>query len=119
MHPEANIRVYAVSFRMLASDRLARSAMEPDDLLSDSRVVHFWDEEKAVGRWYEENVTNLGKPGEERVEWDAYFLYGPETTWDERPPSHVSWGRTIVGTRERLQKDSSDLLASLGSASKN
>jgi hypothetical protein len=118
-HPKTNIKVYAVSFRMLASDRFAKSMVEPEDLLSDPRVVHFWDEGKIVGRWYEENVTHIGQPGDERVEWDAYFLYAPETAWDEEPPSHVSWGRTIVGTRERLRKDLADVLASWDSESKN
>ena len=40
-------------------------------------------------------------------------------TWEEEPPHHVSWGRTIVDTREQLRKDLSDVLASLDSESKN
>ena len=103
---------------MLPSDYLARSMMEPDDLLSDPRVIHFWDEEKMVGRWFEQNVTRLGEPGDERVEWDAYFLYGPGETWDEEPPHHASWGRTIVDSREQLRTDLSEMLTSLGSESK-
>ncbi|MGH9320094.1 MAG: hypothetical protein ACRD21_08825 [Vicinamibacteria bacterium] len=106
----ARVKVYAVSFRMLPSDRLAGFLVEPDDLLSDPRVLHLWDEEKVVGRWYEENVTELGEPEESRVEWDAYFLYGPETTWGDAPPEHVSWGRTIVDSRDRLLRDFSALL---------
>ena len=104
---------------MLVSDRIAKLIVEPDDLLSDLRVVHFWDEEKMLGRWYEENVTRIGEPGDDRVEWDAYFLYGVGTTWDEQPPSHVSWGRTIVETREQLRNDLSDVLVSLSSGTKN
>lgn len=117
--PKANIRVYAVSFPVLASDRFAKSMVDPHDLLSDPRVAHFWDERKLVGRWYEENVTRLGGPEGERVEWDAYFLYASGATWDDKPPDPLSWGRTIVDSRERLRKDLSDVLASSGSESKD
>ncbi len=102
--------MYAISFRMLASDRIARWIVEPDDLLSDSRAVHYWDAGRVVGRYYEEHVTRLGDPGEDRIEWDAYFLYGPEETWGEEPPQHISWGRTIVDARDRLFRDFVDLV---------
>jgi hypothetical protein len=58
--------------------------------------VHFWDAGRVVGRYYDERVTRLGEPGDERIEWDAYFLYGPDATWEEGPPEQISWGRTIV-----------------------
>ena len=98
---------------MLASDRVAQWLVEPDDLLSDSRSLHYWDNAKIVGRYYEEHVTQLGEPGDDRVEWDAYFLYGPEARWDETPPQHISWGRTIVDSRDRLLQDFNVLLKSL------
>ena len=114
-NPKADVVVYAVSFRMLASDRVAKWLVEPHDLLSDPRVLHYWDEGSVVGRYYEEHVTRLGDPGEDRVEWDAYFLYGPGATWGEQPPEHVSWGRTIVDSRERLLRDFTTLVARTGS----
>jgi hypothetical protein len=95
---------------MLASDRIAKWMVEPDDLLSDSRAVHFWDAGRVVGRYYEERVTRLGNPGDERIEWDAYFLYAPDATWVEGPPEQISWGRTIVDSRDRLLRDFSDLV---------
>ena len=78
--------------------------------MGDPRVMHFWDEKRLVGRWYETEVTQLGGHGEGRVEWDAYFLYGPDAVWDEKPPQHVSWGRTIVGSREELNRHFDDLI---------
>lgn len=100
-----NVKVYAISFQMLASDRMAKWLVEPDDLLSDARTLHYWDDGKIVGRYYEKHVTQLGDPGDERVEWDAYFLYRPDATWGEQPPEHVSWGRTIVASRDQLLRD--------------
>jgi hypothetical protein len=109
--PEAEVSVYAVSFHMLPSDHLARRLVWPEDLMGDPRVKHFWDEERLVGRWYEEEVTKIGRPGEGRVEWDAFFLYGPDAVWEEEePPELVSWGRTIAGSRERLGRDFRALL---------
>lgn len=63
-----------------------------------------------MGRWFDEHVTHLGRPGDHRVEWDAYFLYGPEAVWGEEPSALVSWGRTIVDSRDRLREDFSALL---------
>ena len=97
---------------MLASDRIAKWIVEPDDLLSDPRAMHYWDKGKVVGRYYEERVTQLGDPGDERIEWDAYFLYGPDVTWGEEPPAQISWGRTIVDSRDRLLQDFTALMKS-------
>ncbi|MGH9461001.1 MAG: hypothetical protein ACRD1X_07260 [Vicinamibacteria bacterium] len=99
---------------MLPSDLIAKWMVEPDDLLSDSRALHYWDEGKLVGRYYEERVTQLGDQDDERIEWDAYFLYGPDATWEEELPEQISWGRTIVDSRERLLRDFSALMKSTG-----
>ncbi|MGH9389519.1 MAG: hypothetical protein ACRD1Z_07880 [Vicinamibacteria bacterium] len=105
------MKVYAVAFRMLPSDWLAGWATRPQDLLSDPRAEHSWDGGRVVGRWYDQRVTRIGGPDDDRVEWDAYFLYGPEAEWGEEPPALVSWGRTIVDSRNRLSQDFSTLLA--------
>ncbi len=109
--PEAALSVYAISFHMLPSDHLAKRLVWPDDLMGDPRVTHYWDEKRLVGRWYEKEVTRLGTSDEERVEWDAYFLYGPEEVWESEPPEHASWGRTILGSREKLRRHLGDLIA--------
>ena len=103
-NPDAELSVYAVSFHMLPSDHLARRLVWPEDLMGDPRVMHFWDENRLIGRWYETEVTRLAGDEEERVEWDAYFLYGPDAVWAEKPPQEVSWGRTIVGSRGELKR---------------
>ena len=35
---------------------------------------------------------------------DAYLLYGPQARWDEQPPGLVSWGSTILSTRDSLSR---------------
>jgi hypothetical protein len=100
-HRDAQLNVYAVWFNMMWSDSRDRW---PPDVLTDPRVVHFWDEDKLAGRWYEENVTRQ-EPASDRIEWDAYFLHGPDVSWQEDPPELVSWGHPIVSTSERLRTD--------------
>ena len=37
--------------------------------------------------------------------WDAYLLYGPETTWGGGdPPQPINSGYTVIGAREELDK---------------
>ena len=108
-NPKLDVAVYAVWFNMIPTD--ARSEW-PTDRLADSRVTHFWDAQKVAGRWYASHVT---RPGSDRVEWDAFFLYGRPAMWPdpaEDAPSHmITWGRTIIGSHEKLQVAFENLLA--------
>ena len=93
--PEADLRVYAVFFEIVSTDRGARSTVDPAELLDDPRVTTFWDDDLVAGRWFDENVTRVGKRENERdrVEWDAFVLYDAGVTFTERAPLFVSWGR--------------------------
>lgn len=99
-YPAGTFEVYAVWFNMLQSD--ARSKW-PRGLLSDPRVVEYWDDKKAVGTFFAAHSEYEKYPGE--VLWDAYILFGPEARWAESPSHRVSWGFTIVQTRNQLKAD--------------
>jgi hypothetical protein len=108
-YSNANVRVYAVWFNMLASDERSKW---PSTLLTDSRVVHRWDEPKAVGRWYARQVSTMRSaltPGSKwsdgEILWDSYLLYGAGAKWDDAPTSLIRWGGTIVAGRETLRQD--------------
>jgi hypothetical protein len=103
-HPSAALKVYAVWFNMVGGDERSRWQR---DLLTDSRVAHFWDEKKVIGRWYAKHLEYKGSGG---VLWDAWALYGPEARWDQGPSHRVDWGRTIVGTRDKLRQQFEGLL---------
>ena len=107
-YPDQEIAVYAIWFKMFWGD--SRSGWDPG-LLTDSRVEHFWDETKLVGKWYGEQVTAKSTG---HVEWDAWFLYGPGGEWDELSTKPIDWGRTIVGTRTKLKEQMSTILGSRG-----
>jgi hypothetical protein len=115
-YPTANLRVYAVWFKMMPND--SRAKWRPT-LLTDSRVIHRWDEPKALGTWYaprtaaiRPQLTADSKWGNGDVLWDAFLLYGPDSRWDDEPSSLIHWGRTIVAGRETLKADFETLFAS-------
>jgi hypothetical protein len=105
--PEADLRVYAIYFEMVADDRGAKSRVKPTDLLDDPRVTSFWDDRKVAGRWFDENVTKLGERegNPDRIEWDCFVLFAPQAQWGDRPPDHVSWGRPLAQEAGRLNAD--------------
>lgn len=107
-YPKATLRVYAVWFNMYPGDERAKW---PPSLLTDSRVIHRWDEGKLVGMWYgghtSEIRTQLSQESSWKgdILWDAYLLYGADARWDEAPTNLIHWGRTIVAGRETLRQD--------------
>lgn len=108
-YPNANLRVYAVWFSMMAAD--ARSKWSPSPL-TDNRVSHRCDDGKVVGRWFaprtaaiEPQLASGSAWGNGEILWDAYLLYGADARWDEGPTGLIHWGRTIVAGRETLKGD--------------
>lgn len=67
-------------------------------MMPDPRVMHFWDGETEMGRWFAEQVE-----GHRGISWDAYYLYGPDATWESVPSPLIGSGRTIYGERETLK----------------
>jgi len=111
---KTSLRVYAVWFNMFPGDSRARWR---SDLLTDSRVVHYWDAQGAVGRLYfqtlpqiwEKRAADTATP-QDLALWDAYLLYPPDAQWNDEPPDVVSWGATILSTADRLSRDLEDAL---------
>ena len=108
-HRKANLKVYAVWFNMMPADSRAKW---PPTLLTDSRVVHKWDEPKTIGQWFAPHTSTMRPQlsdgsawSDGAVLWDAYLLYGADATWNETPTGLIHWGRTIVAGRESLQRD--------------
>ena len=97
--PHAELAVYVVWLPMLGSD--TRSAVEPD-LLSDSRVSQYWDEDRVVGRWLAD--ARVGGAAYSSLVWDAFYVFGAKASWNERPDPVAAFGSPVVsetGTLER------------------
>lgn len=99
-NPEAEIRVFAIWFNMISGDKRSRW---PGTILNDPRVVHFWDANRTVGRWYAQDPqvreTSLTDAG---VVWDTFFLYGQQAVWESTPSELIDHGSTIMASRQRL-----------------
>ena len=105
----ADVRLFVVWFKMYPGDEKSRW---PRELLDDTRVAHRWDEPKHAGKWFLEHLSNLrpargAGPFPQRVDalWDSYLLFDRDAVWTSTPNGLVSWGFTVMGTRNRLEED--------------
>lgn len=95
-YPTAQFKVLAVFFDMLPGD--SRQMLDTR-VLADPRVTYYWDAEKVVGQWFSDHVT--GRPG---ITWDAYFLYGPGASWEQKPGPLVGSSRgPVIGSTDALK----------------
>ncbi len=83
------------------------------EVLPDARIEHRWDDPKAAGKWFLEHLKDMqptrggdGRfPQDTDAMWDTYMLFDRDATWTDRPSSIVSWGYTIMRTREQFARD--------------
>jgi hypothetical protein len=101
-NPGARVRVYAVWFNMLWLDSRGRWDGAG---LTDTRVVHLWDERKTIGAWYAARVAGGGGPA-----WDFYALYGPDARWERDGPRPLDWGGTVVRRGRQLREGLAPLI---------
>jgi len=108
--PSADVRVFVVWFRMYPGDEESRW---PREILLDRRIVQTWDEPKAAGRWFMTHLSDLkpsrggdGKfPQRDDALWDSYLLFDRHAGWNSTPTGVLSWGFTVMRTRDKLAED--------------
>ncbi len=89
--------------------RDARERWDPS-LMTDPRVVHYWDSDAEIGRWFGQNQDNIGfSYFSDAVVWDAYFLFGPDAEWTDVPTPLESFGFTVLADKEELFETIGDL----------
>jgi hypothetical protein len=85
---------------MLATDE--RSKVETG-LLDDPRVRHYWDGERVAGRW----LAEAGVGGGESfagVVWDAFYVFGPDAVWNEKPAPVAAFGAPVISGAGELER---------------
>ena len=94
----------------------AREHWRPQ-LLTDTRVRHYWDDQRSVGRLFLQILPRLWPvravetvPPQADALWDAYLLYPGDARWEDEPPNVFSWGSTILQTKETLDQSMRQLL---------
>jgi len=89
----------------------------PATLLTDSRVLHYWDEDRVIGTRYlaqlpaiiERRAPETLQPNADAM-WDAFFVYAPGDRWQAPVAVPTSWGYPIMVTREELRRQVQALL---------
>ena len=82
---------------MLPGDR--RSDWD-SHLLNDRRVTHLWDADKLSGQFFAERYEHR----QHWVQWDAYYLFAPGTTWEEATRGLRGSGRTVIAHTGDLER---------------
>jgi hypothetical protein len=77
-------------------------------LLDDTRVRQFWDEERVLGVWLAD--TGLGGESASGIVWDAYYVFGPDAEWNERPGPLAGFGSPVVSETGPLARELSPFL---------
>ena len=82
---------------MLPNDSIepATNAAMP---FTDTRVRHFYDPEKHVGKDIANSLQSEG-----RIAWDIYLFYSPEQKWTDLPPSPSLYSHQL--TNEWADRD--------------
>jgi hypothetical protein len=106
--PTAKLAVYAVWVPFLGGTRDAATLSQR--VLSDPRVVQFWDENALTSDWFAQHVDHSQAPA-----WDVYYLYGPQARWTDAPAPLASTGGTIIGQSSELKDAIAPLMAGASS----
>ncbi len=93
-YPDADLRVYVVWLPVLPLDERFAVA----DVMVDARASHFWDNDQLVS---DDLAQAFGSEGQ--LIWDAFFAFGPDAEWDERPPVPLATGAPVVEELETLE----------------
>jgi hypothetical protein len=111
--PQADLVVHAIWFEALPV--VDKRESWPADLLSDPRVVHHWDSDRLVPRFFGDDPAFRGKGliGWRGVMWDTYLLFGRDAQWTERPAPVAGAGYTIIAARQQLTAEVESALLTL------
>jgi hypothetical protein len=77
-------------------------------LARDPRVTHFWDEKRVAGRWLADAAVGGESYG--GVVWDAFYVFGPKATWNERPTPVAGFGAPVIAETSTLKHTLARLL---------
>jgi hypothetical protein len=65
--------------------------------------MHFWDDKKIIGRWFDEHP--YAQEADSGIVWDAYYLCGPDAKWEAKPGPLLSGGGTARNKFVEIQEN--------------
>jgi hypothetical protein len=84
-YPDADFSASIVWTPILEKDTFD-AAIPSVKFLSDSRIQHYYDNNKMVGKTIADSVGWVGN-----VAWDIYLFYKPFVEWTVTPPNPRYW----------------------------
>ena len=84
-YPDADVSASIVWLPILKKDTFD-ATIPSVKFLSDSRIQHFYNNNKMVGKAIADSVGWAG-----HVAWDIYLFYRPFVIWTETPPKPIYW----------------------------
>jgi hypothetical protein len=96
--PDAELRVYAVWMPMLPGD--ARSEWD-GSIFDDPRAINLWDGAGMLGSWLGRRGGPTGASFDSVV-WDAFFVFGGDSTWQGEPTGLLAYGSPVIGETGKL-----------------
>ena len=107
-HMPAGLTSFVLWTAMLEGDS-PRAAC--DQIGSDRRSSHYWEDEGWPISTRLRPVLGLGPYRRETSVWDVYLLYGPGIVWaDEYPPSPSDWTHNLQEDEPDQPRITADLL---------
>src|SRR5437667_3830865 len=88
--PDDRLRAHIVWLPMFPGDNKGRAQTRTEEF-NDSRVSYYWDGDKLTGAEWQKAL------GIDKVAWDVYLLYGPNTRWDGATPTPAFWMHQLNG----------------------
>ena len=82
-----------------------RNVAEAATLMPDARVRHYWDGDEVVGTAFR-HAVGMREPA-----WDVWMLFGPDATWEAKPPAPSWWEHQQGGLPEKRVLDGDRFLA--------
>jgi hypothetical protein len=93
------LRLFVVWMPMLATD--ARDEIDAELLMGGDRVRQFWDADRVLGTYLAE--IDLGGLGYAGIVWDAFFVFGRDSMWRERPSGLAGSGAPVIAETAELE----------------
>lgn len=92
------MKVFTIWLPMLRKDSRPKwtNAEAP---LYDPRVKHYWNENRSLGEWYGDAISDKGV-----IAWDIYFVYDENQLLDSTPDPWVEYGATVIGEKAALKE---------------
>ena len=88
--PDDRLRAHIVWLPMFPGDNKGRAQTRTEEF-NDSRVSYYWDGDKLTGAEWQKAL------GIDKVAWDVYLLFGPNTRWDGATPTPAFWMHQLNG----------------------